>query len=221
MAGVDPPIDRPWVVVVAGGSGSRFGGRKQFTAVAGRPVADWSIDAARSLGGGVVLVVPADAVDAAAPTTAADVVVAGGASRSASVRAGLAAVPDEVAVVVVHDAARPAASPALFAATVAAVEAGADAAVPGIDVVDSLRFRAGGTVDRDALVAVQTPQAFRAVALRAAHAADGEASDDATLVEDAGGRVVVVPGDDGNVKLTRPSDLDALARTLGSTPVGA
>ncbi|NLV54053.1 MAG: NTP transferase domain-containing protein [Acidimicrobiales bacterium] len=221
--GGTPRLDRPWVVVVAGGSGSRFGAAKQFVEVAGRPVVAWSVAAARSLGGGVVLVVPAGREDDApiGGADGSDVVVAGGASRSESVRSGLAAVPAGVEVVVVHDAARPAASPALFAAVVAAVDAGADAAVPGVDIVDSLRFRAGGTVDRDVLVAVQTPQAFRAPVLRAAHAAGGEASDDATLVEDAGGRVVVVPGEEANVKLTRPGDLDALARALGTAAVGA
>ena len=140
--------------------------------------------------------------------------VAGGASRSDSVRAGLAAVPDTAAVIVVHDAARPAAGPELFRAVVAAVRAGADAAVPGVPVVDSLRRRSGGVVDRDEVVAVQTPQAFAAAALRAAHAAGGDASDDATLVERAGGRVVVVEGDPANVKLTHPADAEAVARHL-------
>lgn len=201
-----------WAVVVAGGGGSRFGGAKQYVEVAGRRVLDWSLAAARTGAAGVVAVVPA--ADADRPLPGADVVVAGGASRSDSVRAGLAAVPDDAAVVVVHDAARPAAGADLFRAVVAAVRAGADAAVPGVAVVDSLRWRAGGAVDRDAVVAVQTPQAFAAAALRAAHAAGGEASDDATLVERAGGRVVVVEGDPANVKLTHPADAEVVARHL-------
>ncbi|HMJ79133.1 MAG TPA: 2-C-methyl-D-erythritol 4-phosphate cytidylyltransferase [Iamia sp.] len=201
-----------WAVVVAGGGGSRFGGAKQYVEVAGRRVVDWSLAAARTGADGVVAVVPAADLDR--PLPGADAVVAGGASRSDSVRAGLAAVPDTAAVVVVHDAARPAAGPELFRAVVAAVRAGADAAVPGVPVVDSLRWRSGGAVDRDEVVAVQTPQAFAAAALRAAHAAGDDASDDATLVERAGGRVVVVEGDPANVKLTHPADAEAVARHL-------
>lgn len=208
-AGLDGTV---WTVVVAGGGGSRFGGAKQYVEVAGRRVIDWSVAAARAVSDGVVVVVPEG--DVGQPVTGADAVVAGGATRSASVRAGLAEVPDDTAIVVVHDAARPAAGPDLFAAVVAAVRAGAHAAVPGVPVVDSLRWRAGGAVDRDDLVAVQTPQAFAAVALRAAHTADLHASDDATLVEQAGGTVVVVDGDTGNLKLTHPADVDALARHL-------
>jgi 2-C-methyl-D-erythritol 4-phosphate cytidylyltransferase len=112
----------------------------------------------------------------------------------------------------VHDAARPFAAPALFEAVVAAVRAGADGAVPGIPVSDTIKRVVGGavvaTLDRDELVAVQTPQAFAAAALRRAHA-DGaaEATDDAALVEATGGRVVVVPGDPANTKITLRADL--------------
>lgn len=208
-----PAPDRPvWTIVVAGGGGSRFGGAKQYVEVAGRRVIDWSVAAARTVSDGLVAVVPA--ADVGRDLPGADVVVAGGATRSASVRAGLAAVPADADVVVVHDAARPAAGAELFRAVVTAVRGGADAAVPGIPVVDSLRWRAGGAVDREALVAVQTPQAFSAPALRAAHATGADASDDATLVEMGGGTVVVVEGDTGNVKLTHPSDLDVVARRL-------
>jgi len=155
----------------------------------------------------VVLVVPPDHD---APEEA-DTVVNGGATRSDSVRAGLAAVPDDVEVIVVHDAARPFASPALFRAVIAAVTEGADAAVPGVAVTDTIKQVAGGqvvaTLDRNGLVAVQTPQAFSAQALRRAHATGGEATDDAALVESAGGRVVVVPGDPANTKITLRADL--------------
>ncbi|HWH35822.1 MAG TPA: 2-C-methyl-D-erythritol 4-phosphate cytidylyltransferase, partial [Acidimicrobiales bacterium] len=108
-----------WTVVVAAGRGERFGGAKQYEVVAGRRVLDWALGAARTVSEGVVVVV--DPAGTGAPEPGADVVVAGGATRSASVRAGLAAVPADAEVVVVHDAARPCASPALFAATVAAV----------------------------------------------------------------------------------------------------
>lgn len=203
-----------WAIVVAAGGGTRFGSRKQYVTVAGRRVLDWSLDAASSVAGGVVVVVPAD--DAPEPVDGADVVVPGGASRSESVRRGLAAVPDSARVVVVHDAARPAATPALFARVVAAVVDGADAAVPGVPVTDSLRRIDGGAVDRDAFVAVQTPQAFAAAALRRAHAAGGIASDDATLVEAAGGSIVVVEGEADNRKLTHPGDDVVLAEVLGA-----
>jgi 2-C-methyl-D-erythritol 4-phosphate cytidylyltransferase len=209
----DGPV---WAVVVAAGSGERYGAPKQYERLGDRRVLDWSLAAARSAADGVVLVVvPARGDD---PEPGVDVVVVGGDTRSASVRAGLAAVPDDAAIVVVHDAARPAATPALFAAVVDAVRSGADGALPGLAVVDTVKRVVDGvvveTLDRAALVTVQTPQAFRATALRAAHAAGGEATDDGALVESAGGRVVVVPGEPANVKLTTPADLDRLAASL-------
>jgi 2-C-methyl-D-erythritol 4-phosphate cytidylyltransferase len=207
-----------WAVVVAGGTGARFGGPKQFFPLAGARVVDWAIGAALRTCAGVVLVLPeADAAGWSGPRV--DVIVAGGATRSASVRAGLAAVPADAAVVVVHDAARPLAGPELFAAVVRAVREGADAAVPGIPVADTLKRVDGdlvvGTVPRDELVSVQTPQAFAAAVLRAVHAAGGDATDDAGLVEAAGGRVVVVAGDPRNLKVTSPSDLELAAALLG------
>ena len=202
-----------WAVVVAAGSGTRFGARKQYEMLGDRRVLDWAVDAARSVAGGVVVVVP-DA-DARTHEPGADVVVPGGATRSASVRAGLAVVPDDAEVVVVHDAARPLAPVALFESVVAAVTAGADGAVPGLPVTDTVkRVHAGAvvaTLDRSELVTVQTPQAFAASVLRAAHASGGDDTDDAALVEAAGGRVVVVPGDAVNAKLTTRHDLE-LAR---------
>jgi len=198
-----------WAIVVAAGSGSRFGGPKQFAELEGRRVVDWALAAARSVADGVVLVVPADHLVDEAP--AADVVVVGGATRSGSVRAGLAAVPDGAEVVVVHDAARPFAGPALFEAVVSCVRSGADGAVPGVAIADTVKRVADGrvvdTLDRAELVAVQTPQAFAAGALRRAHAAGAEATDDAALVEAAGGRVMVVAGDPANTKITLRADL--------------
>lgn len=200
-----------WTIVVAGGSGSRFGRPKQYEMVGGRRVLDWSVAAARRVSTGVVVVVPAD--DVAREAGPGRIVVGGGSTRSDSVRAGLAAVPDDATVVCVHDAARPFAGPDQFAAVVSAVLGGADAAVPGVAVTDTIKVvDSDGVVvdtpDRSALVAAQTPQAFRADALRRAHAAGGDATDDAALVERAGGRVVVVPGHDDNRKITRPEDLD-------------
>ncbi|MBA3266697.1 MAG: 2-C-methyl-D-erythritol 4-phosphate cytidylyltransferase [Acidimicrobiia bacterium] len=198
-----------WAIVVAGGSGSRFGGAKQFEDLLGRRVLDWAVAAARASCGGVVTVLPPDRLEPGA--------CAGGATRSASVRSGLAAVPADAEIVVVHDAARPLAGPELFARVVAAVVAGADAAVPGVALSDTVKRvdgdRVVGTVDRNGLVAVQTPQAFRADVLRQAHADDAEATDDAALVEAGGATVVVVDGDPRNLKLTSPDDL-VVARAL-------
>jgi 2-C-methyl-D-erythritol 4-phosphate cytidylyltransferase/2-C-methyl-D-erythritol 2,4-cyclodiphosphate synthase len=208
-------------IVVAAGSGERFGGRKQFATLAGRPAAAWAVEAARAVADVVVLVVPADAADA---SLGADLVAVGGATRSASVRAGLAAIDHDTTIVVVHDAARPLASPSLFRSVVGALDDAAVAgAVPGMPLSDTVKSvdaqgLVAATLDRSALVTVQTPQAFVAGALRAAHRGDPEATDDAALVEAGGGRVVVVPGEPSNLKLTTPADLDAAASTLSHAP---
>jgi 2-C-methyl-D-erythritol 4-phosphate cytidylyltransferase len=135
--------------------------------------------------------------------------VAGGETRSASVRAGLAEVPDDAAVVLVHDAARPVLPPEIVGRLLEALGEGFDGAVPGLPVADTVKRAVDGivveTLERGELVAVQTPQAFVASVLRAA--AGGEASDCASLVEAAGGRVKVVPGDERLLKVTTRADL--------------
>ncbi len=199
-------------VVVAGGRGVRFGGLKQFALVGGSTVASHSVRAARHVAARVVLVVPAGY---GGDGEGADVVVTGGDTRADSVRAGLAHC-DGATIVVVHDAARPFASPGLFDAVVQAVESGADAAIPGLPVIDTVKRVAPSsdgpvvvaTVARDELVTVQTPQAFRRDILDRAHASGADATDDAALVEAVGGRVVVVPGESANVKITDPADLE-------------
>jgi 2-C-methyl-D-erythritol 4-phosphate cytidylyltransferase len=203
-----------WAIVVAAGRGSRFGQPKQYEPLCGRRVLDWSLAAARQACNGVVLVVPSDRTG---DPELVDAVVAGGATRSASVRAGLAAVPADATVIVVHDAARPLATPDLFDAAVLAIEAGAAGAICAVPVTDTVKRMADGvvveTVDRRHLVAVQTPQAFDAATLRAAHASEPDATDDAAVVEAAGAAVVVVSGDPRNLKITNPDDL-AVAETL-------
>jgi len=199
-----------WTVIVAGGSGQRFGGPKQFQDLGGRPVVDWAVEAAKSVSDGVVLVVPADRVSQPVPDGVTHV-MAGGSSRSESVRCGLAAVPDTADVICVHDAARPFASSELFSRVIAALVQGVDAAIPGVAVADTSKEvddkgRVVNTPDRAALRAVQTPQAFVAHVLRAAHANAGEGTDDAALVEAAGGYVVVVDGEPDNRKITTPDD---------------
>jgi 2-C-methyl-D-erythritol 4-phosphate cytidylyltransferase len=136
-------------------------------------------------------------------------VVPGGATRSASVRAGLAAVPDQVEKILVHDAARPLASERIYREVVAALDDGAAAVVPVVPVSDTICDSEGNPVDRSLLRAVQTPQGFAAAALRSAHAACPEATDDVSLVRAAGGKVKVVDGLARNRKITDPDDLIA------------
>jgi 2-C-methyl-D-erythritol 4-phosphate cytidylyltransferase len=206
-----------WVVVVAAGRGQRFGAPKHFAPLNGRTMVQWAVDGARTVADGVVLVLPAGTP--ADAVTGVDVVVAGGDTRASSVRAGLSAVPDTAEVIVVHDGARPLASPVLFRAVVEAVTGGADAAVPAVAVADTLKRVVDdavvATVARDGLVAVQTPQAFGAALLRRAHQAQPEATDDAGLVESLGATVRVVPGDPRNIKVTTATDLE-LARALAT-----
>ena len=210
------PADRAdaWTIVVAGGSGRRFGTEKQYEQLDGRRVIDRACDAARRWSDGLVVVLPSD--DAAAAWMASgpkpELAVAGGATRSGSVRAGLAAVPESVGIVCVHDAARPLATSELFARVIAAVRDGAAGAVPALAVTDTIKVVDGSgavvdTPDRSTLVAVQTPQAFAGPLLRRAHAGGADGTDDAALVEQAGGRVVVVAGEPWNRKITEPDDL--------------
>ena len=165
--------DSVWTIVVAAGSGERFGRRKQYEELGGRRVLDWALSVASDCSDGVVLVLPADDVDPAAPNQ-----VAGGATRSESVRNGLAVVPADAGIICVHDAARPFASHELFRSVIDAVRSGADGVVPALPVADTIKVvgpdgRVLSTPDRASLVSIQTPQGFRASALRAAHAAGG------------------------------------------------
>lgn len=227
MSHLEPTTSEPlsargenvWTIVVAAGRGQRFGAAKQFADLGGARVVDLAVAAARERSSGVITVLPADAEPEAGS-------VPGGASRSESVRAGLAAVPLDATIVCVHDGARPFASPELFDIVISAVAAGADAAIPGVPVTDTIKMvsmvetadvvtrHVVDTPERDALVAVQTPQAFRADILRRAHAAAPEATDDAALVEALGGTVVVVAGETTNRKITHPEDLDWARRVL-------
>jgi 2-C-methyl-D-erythritol 4-phosphate cytidylyltransferase len=209
-------------IVVAAGRGARFGAAKQFLELAGGRLVDRAVDACAEVAGAVVVVLP-DAVEWDGPAVHGAVV--GGETRSDSVRAGLVALPANVDVVVVHDAARPLASRAIFDAVITAVRNGADAAVPALPVPDTLKRVDGArvveTIVRDDLVAVQTPQAFRSAALRHAHASGGDATDDAAIVESHGGCVVIVPGDVDNFKITSPRDLDVAAALLAARGGGA
>lgn len=160
---------------------------------------EWSEDALRAAGLEYVRVVPAGHDG-----------VPGGATRSASVKAGLAALPGGCDAVVVHDAARPLVAPELFGAVLEALE-DADAAVAAARVTDTIRSSDGGTLDRSRLWSVQTPQAFRRDVLERAldvpEAVLAAATDDASLVERAGGQVAIVEAPASNFKVTTPHDL--------------
>ncbi len=202
-----------WSIVVGAGSGQRFGGLKQYEMLGDRRVIDHAVAVAREASDGVVIVVAANDAEREGG-------VAGGETRTQSVLAGLNAVPDEAAIICVHDAARPFADVEIFERVIAAVRAGADGAIPGVSVTDTIKVidttpdgtrRVGSTPERSTLVAVQTPQAFRADRLREAHRvaddARSSATDDAALVEGMGGTVVVIEGSDRNRKITSPEDL--------------
>ena len=214
-----------WAIVVAGGSGARFGSAKQFELVGAERVIDRACDVARRSTDGIVVVLPTDADVERWRGEHGEAAVVGGETRIESVRSGLVAVPATAEIVCVHDAARPLASAELFARVVAAVRAGADGAVPAVAVTDTIKVvdEHGGVVttpDRSTLVAVQTPQAFRASVLRAAHAADVDDTDDAAAVERHGGRVVTVPGEPWNRKITERDDLEWVRSWL-ATEVGS
>lgn len=186
--------------------------------LAGRRIIDRSVSVASSACGGVVVVVPAADVDAESGRLDGVHVVAGGDTRSQSVRKGLAAVPDSARIVLVHDAARPLADRMLYSAVIEAIDAGAVAVVPTVPPVDTLRVVGGGTIDRDSVRIVQTPQGFDADVLRRAHDHDGEGTDDASLVEALGHEVTLVDGRRFNLKITEPVDLE-IARVLVDRPV--
>ena len=207
-----------WGIVVAGGRGSRFGAAKQFARLGSATVLERSLATTARVCDGVVVALPPGSEWQPRPPVIA---VAGGATRADSVRAALAAVPADAEIIVVHDAARPLASPLLFTAVIGVVRAGADAAIPGLAVSDTLKRVDGDrvieTVSRDGLVVVQTPQAFRSDALRRAHATGADGSDDAVLVEQSGGVVRVVSGEARNLKITVPGDLEVAASLIEVT----
>ena len=217
-----------WAVLVAAGRGERLGEDrpKAFVRLGELPLlaeplrrldeSEW-IDS-------VVVVVPAEweepAILLAEEIGASKVsaCVTGGATRTASVRAGVADVPEDAAVILVHDAARPLLPADVVPRLLGALGEGFDGALPGLPLADTVkRVRDGAvaeTLSRDELVAVQTPQAFVAPVLRAALARGEEGTDCASLVEASGGRVRVVDGDERLLKITTRADLDRVAAWL-------
>jgi 2-C-methyl-D-erythritol 4-phosphate cytidylyltransferase len=215
-----------WAILVAAGSGDRLGADrpKAFVRLGERVLLAEPLERLESSEwvDAIVVAAPPDweepAILLAEELGAGKVnaVVTGGATRAESVRIALAEVPDEAAVVLVHDAARPLLPEEVLERLLQKLNEGFDGAVPGLPVVDTVkRVERGAVVEtlaRDGLVAVQTPQAFVAPVLRSAAA--GEGTDCASLVEAKGGRIGVVDGDPRLLKVTTPEDLELVASWL-------
>jgi 2-C-methyl-D-erythritol 4-phosphate cytidylyltransferase len=218
-----------WAVLVAAGRGERLGldQPKAFAKLGENPLLAEPLRRLEESGwvDAIVLVAPPGweepAILLAEELGCGKVVacVAGGETRTDSVRAGLAEVAADALAVLVHDAARPLVSDAVVGRVLAALSEGWDGAVPGLPVADTLKRVGGGgaiveTVPRDSLWAVQTPQAFAVDVLRRAYAGGGDATDCAALVEAGGGRVTVVEGDPRLLKVTTRADLERVASWL-------
>lgn len=202
-------------IVVAAGSGLRFGGLKQLEMINNRRVIDISLEiAARSVDYVVCVVTPG--VDFGA--LSADMVVDGGPSRSASVRCGLSVLPEDFDLVVVHDAARPMASPEIYREILTKLSNGSQAVVPVLAVNDTIKrvvnSKVVSTLDRSELVYTQTPQGFRRSVLMKAHESGLEATDDAHLVEMLGVPVDVIDGEKTNFKITTKDDFDRIIQVM-------
>lgn len=222
------------IIVVAAGSGQRLGHGipKARVVCGGRTLLEHALDGVLSSGlaGHVVVVLPEqdhvleDVVSRASRSGSAVSGVIGGSTRSASVRAGLDALPQNIGIVLVHDAARPLAPTSVFERVAAAVRSGSAAVIPVLPVVDTVKVVSGrsvlSTLDRSSLRAVQTPQGFDAARLRAAHtdaaAAHEAVTDDAMLMEARGAPVHVVDGDPLAFKITTPLDLLVAEAVLAS-----
>lgn len=200
-----------WAILLAAGNGTRFGGRKQDIDLSGKPLWRWSYEALEaSRVQGIVIV--GEGIPGGVP---------GGERRQDSVAAGLSRVPIDADIVLVHDAARPLLHADLVNRVLDRCEVGdVDGVVPALSVTDTIKETADDmvirTLDRDRLVAVQTPQAFRASVLRQCH--DGvqtDVTDDASMLELAGYRVAVVAGDPRNLKVTHPADVQRIEEVLG------
>jgi 2-C-methyl-D-erythritol 4-phosphate cytidylyltransferase len=223
-------------LIVAAGRGERLGQKvpKALVMVAGKPMVQWSLDTIRSLEAvsEVVVALPAESVEQATAQLSGATYVAGGAVRSQSVRAALGATARE-GPVIVHDAARPLAAAAVFNRALQEIESGGvDAVVAAAPLADTVKEvdddgrTVTRTLERSRLWAVQTPQVFRRAALeRVLEEASQEvlatATDDAWLIERAGGRVRVVPSEDLNLKVTTPTDLHLVELLLVERAAGS
>lgn len=216
-------------IIVAGGTGSRSGltAPKQFAMLGIKPVLAWSVDifAAYPRCGAIILVVPEAHFAAAREIAGTQVrLVAGGATRQASVAAGLAAISDDLPLVLIHDAARPGVDAAVIDRLLAALDDGAMGVVPALPVTDSVANidgNLGNYIDRAALARVQTPQAFVTAQILAAHAAwDGDAAgDDAQMLRARGHAIALVAGDPRLDKITHVGDLERVGALLGQSRI--
>jgi 2-C-methyl-D-erythritol 4-phosphate cytidylyltransferase len=204
-------------IILAAGSGARFGGAKQFARLGPARLVDHVVATATSVAQAVVLVLPPGVAWDGAPVHA---VVAGGPTRSASVRAGLGALPPATEVVVIHDAVHPLADRALFEAVIERVRLGAEAAAPVIPATDTPARCEGdrlvALLPGDGAVLIQIPHAFRLAVLREAYSTGLDARDEISLLVRAGRVVHTVPGDLRNIHVTRPDELEVARRLFGA-----
>lgn len=206
-----------WAIVLAGGSGRRFGDRsKQFERVGGIRMVDRTVGAARRTCDGVVVVLPAGVEWDGEPV---DRVAVGGDHASDTVRAGLAAIPADAGIVVICDPAHPLAPDHLFTAVIDAVRRGADGAVATIPIHEVIQRVVDGrvvdTIPKDGLVITQSPHAFRASVLRAVHVDRPQPPENSGLLVERGYTVVTVPGDQTNLHITTPEELATLDELIG------
>lgn len=241
LHGLEGKLDRnpkTAAIILAGGTGERFGRAqgKQLVEIAGKPVLTWSAESFDAVGdiGLIVVVCPDDRADEYLkraidpfPFVTPVVVASSGATRQESAFSGLEYVPEDFEFVILHDGARPLVTPALVEHTIATVKGNidSDGAVVAHPAIDTLKVVENGVIvgtpDRSVFWNAQTPQVFRAGIYRRAHAAalsDGfVGTDDSSLIERLGGRILVVEGKRDNIKLTVPEDyevLDAAVRKL-------
>lgn len=209
-------VDEVWAIVLAGGRGSRYGRLKQLEELAGSRLVDHTVGAARRTCDRVALVLPPGLQWDGAPV---DALATGGDHQSESLRAGLAAVPDDAGILVLADPAHPLAADRIFRDVVAAVRAGADGAVPVVPLLEVVQRVQDGVVvetlpNRDAVL-TQSPQAFRADLLRAAHADAPRPVENSGMLAARGHRIVTVPGDPANLHVATEEDLAVVRRLAG------
>lgn len=197
-----------WGLVLAGGEGRRFGTPKQFELLRGRTLLEHAISLVRPHCEGVLVVLPPGSSPAAC---SADLTVAGGATRSGSVRNGLAGLPADADRVLIHDAAHPLASLRLFSDVIAALTPSVCGALPVIALANTMAWVEAGLITRvqskEGVHTMQMPMAFWVDALAEAHARDSGATDDASLMVSLGHPVAAVEGDPGNLHITTIADL--------------
>ncbi|MEJ8281769.1 IspD/TarI family cytidylyltransferase [Pseudonocardia spirodelae] len=209
------PAGEVWAIVLAGGRGLRYGRLKQLDRLGPARLVDHTVAAARRTCDRVALVLPSGVDWDGEPV---DALAVGGDHQSESLRAGLAVVPADAGILVLADPAHPLAADRIFTDAVAAVRAGADGAVPVVPLLEVVqRVRDGVVVEtlpkQDTVIA-QSPQAFRAGVLRAAHADAPRPVENSGMLAALGYRVVTVPGDPANLHVATAEDLAVVARLL-------